>query len=150
MDHSSHSPTKRLRVILLGSNPSIKTRADLAFFLDTKSGRTLKQWLNGIDAEFLYMNVSNNKTPNNRALTRAEIKESLPALCKAMASKYPNRIVALGNAAHEALEMMKCKHLHMPHPSGLNRKLNDKAYAEQKIKELAAFCTASPVVESVV
>lgn len=147
MSHSSQSNTKRPKVLLLGSNPSIKSASDLAFFLDSKSGKTLREWIAGIQADFIYGNVSSIKTENNRPLTRREVKASLPDLLKTIAKDSPDRIVALGKTAHEALTLLQLPHLQMPHPSGMNRQLNDKNFKEQKIKELAAFCTASSVLE---
>lgn len=138
------SPTK-LKVLLIGSNPSISSQSSFAFFLDSKSGQTLQEWIKDVEADFVYGNVSSIKTDNNRPLTRAEIKASLPDLLKAIKRNRPDKIVALGKTAAEALTLLQLSFLGMPHPSGLNRKLNDKEYAAQKIKELATFAT-SPVV----
>lgn len=143
MSHSSPSSTTRLKVFLIGSNPSIKSQSDFAFFLDTKSGQTLQRWISEIKADFHYGNVSATKTENNRPLTRVEIKTSLPTLLETIARNQPDKIVALGKAAHEALNLLKISHLEMPHPSGKNFKLNNKAYRDQKINELVAFCTTS-------
>lgn len=103
MNHSSPSNTKQLKVLLIGSNPSIKSQSDFAFFLDSKSGQTLQEWITGLDAQFLYGNVSAIKTENNRPLTRGEVQASLPGLLKAIERDRPQRIVALGKTAHEAL-----------------------------------------------
>ncbi len=144
MSPTSPSSIKRIKVLLLGSNPSIRSASDFAFFLDSKSGVTLQGWISGIEADFFYGNVSDIKTENNRPLTRAEIKASLPSLLAKLKQDTPDRIVALGKTAHSALTLLRLPHLEMPHPSGLNRQLNDKEFAERKIKELVAFAT-SPV-----
>lgn len=114
--------------------------------MDTKSGRTLKEWITDLDAVFLYANVSSIKTENNRPLTRGEVAFGLPALLKKIQNDNPDKIVALGKTAHEALDMLQIAHLAMPHPSGLNRQLNDPIFKEQKIKELATFVASSVLI----
>lgn len=137
------------RIVFIGSNPSIQSQSDFAFFMDTQSGKTLRGWTEGLYAEFLYTNVSSIKTENNRPLTKTEINEALPCLRESIKSNGPCKLVALGKTAHTALTLLRLDHLEMPHPSGLNRKLNDPEYKAQKIKELAAFCTASPNLDKV-
>src|SRR5580658_146129 len=44
-------------------------------------------------------------------------------------------IIALGNNASKALIKSKVLHFKLPHPSGRNRQINDKAFIEQKLKE---------------
>jgi hypothetical protein len=39
-----------------------------------------------------------------------------------------DRVVALGNFASKVLQKINVNHFTLPHPSGLNRKLNDKAF----------------------
>ena len=50
------------------------------------------------------------------------------------ASTY-DRVIALGNVASDALKKVGVDHFKMPHPSGLNRQLNDKSFEESKVKE---------------
>lgn len=145
---STKLPT-RFRILLLGSNPSIRSQTDLAFYNDTKSGSTLNEWIKDIDATFYYANVSHIKTENNRQLTKKEVRDSLPSLMDTLRGLRPDKIVALGKVAADALTLLRSKiegnleWLEMPHPSGLNRKLNDPNYRDQKIKELAAYCEPS-------
>jgi uracil-DNA glycosylase len=51
----------------------------------------------------------------------------------------PDKIVALGKTAEKALTLLGYDFYAMPHPSGLNRKLNDKDYIEEKIKGLRDY-----------
>lgn len=46
-----------------------------------------------------------------------------------------SRIIALGNNAAAECERQKFKYFKLPHPSGRNRKLNDKAYEKTILKE---------------
>ena len=45
-------------------------------------------------------------------------------------------ILALGNFVSDSLKKMKIDHFKLPHPSGLNRKLNDKEY----VKRILRYC----------
>ena len=48
--------------------------------------------------------------------------------------KY-DKVIALGNVASNSLKKLNIDHFKMPHPSGLNRQLNDKKFEKNKIKE---------------
>lgn len=50
-----------------------------------------------------------------------------------------NKIIALGNFASEALDVIRIKHFKLPHPSPRNRLLNDKAYEEKVLKECKEY-----------
>jgi len=134
-----------LKVLLIGSNPSVSSGSNLAFLPDTKSGKILQEWVSNIDADFEFTNVHQHKTDHNKPLSKKMIKDSLESLKSAIDYINPDRVVALGKTAETALKMLEIDFLSMPHPSGLNRQLNDKNFKEQKIKELAKYCTqASP------
>jgi uracil-DNA glycosylase len=83
-------------------------------------------WIEGIDAEFVFLNVSDEKTKNNKSLSKAQVKDCIFSL-KQKLDHYPNaKIIALGKTAEQALLMLKVENfLSIPHPSGLNRSLND-------------------------
>jgi uracil-DNA glycosylase len=82
----------------------------------------------------------NQKTAENRPLTQEEIETSLERLASDINGLYPTKIVALGKTAAKALTLLGVAFYEMPHPSGRNRKLNDKEFVSQKIKELTEFC----------
>ena len=46
-----------------------------------------------------------------------------------------NKIIALGNFVSEVLDVLMLDHFKLPHPSGLNRKINDKQYIEQELNK---------------
>jgi uracil-DNA glycosylase len=145
MSHSSPSSTTTIKILLVGSNPSIQSQSDFAFFMDTKSGKTLKEWTDTIPGvAWMYGNVSDIKTEKNRPLKRSEILEALPVLRARIMKAHPYKVVALGKTAEEALTLLGCPHLAMPHPSGLNRQLNDPVFKAQKLKELADYCQRAP------
>jgi uracil-DNA glycosylase len=89
----------------------------------------------------MHINVSNNKTEENRPLKVSEIKESLDPLMAEIVIAEADKIVALGKTAAKALTLLGVDFYEMPHPSGRNRLLNDPKYVEEKIKGLLEFCS---------
>jgi len=141
-----------IRVLFIGSNPSKKSSRTVPFWHDTKSRVTLDKWLSNIQIpiEYLdFLNVSNQPTPNNRPLKTSEIQACLQRLEKDITVHVrPDYIITLGKTAEKALNMMKIwetgyAFYAMPHPSGLNRQLNDQKFIEEKIKGLIEYM--SPV-----
>ena len=113
------------------------------FCVGTKSGLTLRSWmasLNDIpDITFELANVSHKKTKNNRPLNTAEIREALPGLKVQIEYLVPDKIIALGKTAAKALKQCQMEFYELPHPSPLNRLLNDPEYVAGKIKGLKEF-----------
>ena len=129
-----------MKILFIGSNPAKKAYTDDAFTLDTASGRNLQTWTAGIPGRFFYDNVLLRKTEDNRPLIRSEAAEAQASLAERIRKVDPDRIVALGKCAASALDKMRLNFLAMPHPSGLNRALNDKDYVADKIAELRMWC----------
>lgn len=57
-------------------------------------------------------------------------KEYLNEIC-------PNydKVLALGAKVGDVLDLMHIPHFKLPHPSGLNRKLNDSGFIEQTLED---------------
>ena len=133
-------------VLFVGSNPSNASTCDIAFHSSTKSSQILTGWTSHIKSRtFMHVNVSNNKTKDNRPLKQSEIDENIDRLLRLISSIQPCYVVALGQTAAKALRKINQPHYEMPHPSGRNRKLNDKRYVEEKIKGLVEFCSTNPI-----
>lgn len=67
-------------------------------------------------------------------------------LCNRVDIDFNNRaswhfgpVIALGNEASRALSKIKVDHYKLPHPSGLNRLLNDKDYIVTKLTECKKY-----------
>lgn len=101
---------------------------------DSPAKKVLKKWLSdmGITGNYVFHNVSNAVTPNNRPLKRSEYELERLKWDLHQASKF----VALGNTASDALSRLGKLHFKLPHPSPKNRKLNDK----DGIQELLVQC----------
>ena len=140
------------RVLFIGSNPSQKSSKTVPFWHDTRSRMVLDKWLLNaqIPIEYIdFLNVSMLPTPNNRPLKTTEIRGCLNRL-EIDITKHirPDYIIALGKTAEKALIMMKLTetgydYFAMPHPSGLNRQLNDSKFIEEKIKGLIEYMSPS-------
>lgn len=134
-----------MKILFIGSNPSESAGSTVAFWQDTSSAKVLAKWIDELGPvdQLFFNNVSPFTTPNNRPLTTTEIRESSERLKMLVAIHDGAKIVALGRTAEKALRMIGEKFYAMPHPSGKNRKLNDKAYVEEKIKGLRNYLKPS-------
>lgn len=129
-----------MKVIFIGSNPSAKSPDNSAFNPDTRSSKILKSWIENLHIDIIYENVCDFKTPNNRPLSVKEIKQSLPFLIEKIQKNNPDKIVTLGNTAEKALKIIDCYDFFAaPHPSGMNRKLNDQEYVKKMKINLNKF-----------
>lgn len=130
----------QLTILFIGSNPSAKASSSEAFTEDTVSGRILRSWIQGIEGTILFENIVSQITENNRPLNRNEMALASVSLLERINRINPDRLVALGKSAAHTLEKLKLKFLEMPHPSGLNRKLNDAEYVREKVQSLQHYC----------
>jgi uracil-DNA glycosylase len=130
-----------MTILFIGSNPSTASSTTNAFCESTKSGRTLNSWIKRIDLPLhaMMINVSSEPTKNNKPLTAALIKNNLPRLKSKINYLKPDKIVALGKVSAKALTLLGIHFYEMPHPSGLNRQLNDISFIEEKINGLKTY-----------
>lgn len=128
----------RWRVIFVGSNPSQARKLDGAFTPDTRSGAVLREWIRAANVgRWITMNIVDYITKDNKPLNKTEILSSIPHIKLALGNY--TKIVAVGKTAHEALNIAGIQHLEIPHPSGLNRKLNDPHYVAECIEKLRQY-----------
>ena len=129
--------------MIVGANPSLRSTTSKAFDQSTKSGTLLRDWIgpawDSTFCEFALTNVYGQPTPDNRPPNKAEIEEGKEALKEFIQYFNPHRIVSIGKVPAKVLTQMGLEFYEMPHPSGLNRKLNDKEWAEEKIKGLRHY-----------
>jgi uracil-DNA glycosylase len=131
-----------INIAFIGSNPSHLSKDNQAFSIETKSRKTLEKWIEeaGLftgEYHLTLHNVSDIKTENNRPLTVNEIHDNSHKLRLKFFSY--KKVVALGKTAHKALSLAGIPHLEMPHPSGMNRKLNDPNYVKECIDKLREY-----------
>jgi len=119
-----------IKVLFVGSSPSRKNTISWIPFVGTKSAKTLKSWMLELGVQGKVMNAypTVNHAQNISNLFRL----------KAAADRF-DKIIALGDTAHKALLDANIEHFVLPHPSGLNRKLNDKQYVQQILDKCRIF-----------
>jgi uracil-DNA glycosylase len=138
-----------MKILFIGSNPSQVSAKTVPFWFDTRSRSVLFQWMDQVEEseiiDWHFANVSNQVTPDNRSLKMSEIKENLETLKANIESINPDKIITLGKTAEKALTLLNREFYPMPHPSGRNRKLNNKDYIEEKIKGMTSYIIPSKV-----
>lgn len=130
-------------ILFLGSNPSKSSSSTVPFWEDSRSRKILDLWLSRIALDdrdsIVFANVIDYPTENNRPLKTSEIRSSLPELQLKISEAAPVKVVSLGKTASVALTLLRVEHFAMPHPSGLNRQLNNKIFVEEKIKSMMDY-----------
>jgi hypothetical protein len=110
-------------VIFVGDRPSNKNRHRFFAFVGTRSQKQIIRWTPKLGLrinETLLVNASHKYA--HKILRIPEIV-----------------IVALGKAAHNYLKKQGLEHFTLPHPSGLNRALNDKIRLDEQLKACKAY-----------
>lgn len=126
-----------MKVLLVGQNP--KVLANLTNpFQDTPSGRRLDKWL-----DYLHSKIPGLRFDIVNATDRFDVKpalyyqEDIEAI-EDYARDF-DRVIALGNYAAGLLKRAKIKHFKLPHPSGLNRRLNARGYEKGQLDSCIAY-----------
>ncbi len=129
----------KTKVLLIGCNPSVKSPDNTPFHASTRSRIIIDRWFQGIDADISFMNLTDEKRSGNRAFTRKELISLEDPVFLRLKSFQNHRIITLGKAPETVIKALGIDFFAMPHPSGLNRLLNDPAYIEEKIKKLRGY-----------
>lgn len=137
-DELDSMPVPAGKVVFLGSNPSCSSPYNDPFSHCKSANKMLNQWIPALGLtrdQVHFMNVANYKTPRNRPLKRSEIDAEIPRLIELLRGQI---VVTLGKTAGDVmLDMLECglmapnqqeTTIFMPHPSGRNRKLNDREW----------------------
>lgn len=117
------------KVLIVGMCPSDKPTLG---YTRNASFKRLEAWMDELGVEhFSFINVFDK--PHVPTLSKVKGKPLVEA-----AKGYTN-IVALGGFVSLALNRLMIDHFQLPHPSPLNRKLNDKEYEKQILKECKEY-----------
>lgn len=132
------SNRRQRRVLIVGQSPSRANLDPAVPFTGTKSGLRLQSWLEVLGlrpSEVVLMNASEVV---GRRPKISELRIDLPWFC------FTHRI-ALGELASRSLIMSGCSYqayCRLPHPSGLNRKLNNYQYVLEQLEACKSYLTA--------
>tara|TARA_B100001564_G_C20332618_1_gene530810 strand:+ start:173 stop:538 length:366 start_codon:yes stop_codon:yes gene_type:complete len=111
-------------ILIVGQNPPSKKAATNP--KGTATERKLSYWLNTLEIDdYRFINCSKDRGKTFKIDYDNLIKET-----------RAQTVVALGSVASKALTKINVEHFKMPHPSPMNRQLNDKEYERQKLMEL--------------
>ena len=106
-------------ILFVGDQPSKIMKAGAKPFEGARCEKRLNEWI-----AFL--------SPNNpaiRIINRVDVNFTNEAVA-ANKNSYP--VIALGNNASKAL--LDIPHFKLPHPSSLNRKMNDKEFVKSELE----------------
>tara|TARA_B100000287_G_scaffold215852_1_gene203601 strand:- start:1126 stop:1500 length:375 start_codon:yes stop_codon:yes gene_type:complete len=117
-------------IIVIGQNPGLGKKA-----LKTNTGGRLEEWMSTISPNRNYSFTNAYLYPGK------VIKKNIDYDLLKKTTKEYSKVIALGNIASEALTKIKVDHFKLPHPSGLNRQLNDKTYVSKVLKDCNKYVT---------
>lgn len=117
MHQDDTEPT--LRIIVLGMNPSKKLGK-------SQSLHRLNQWMTTLGVQFYSFD---NVYPFYGTFEAAQVDTTH---VKWICAPY-DKVIALGTKVSNILHDLDVDHCHLPHPSGLNRKLNDPIYVHESL-----------------
>ena len=110
-------------IVFVGDKPSKKNLDPAIPFVGTKSYKTLLEWIWRLNVDISRVTLLNKH------------QVEWPQFSK-LTSRDPHYVfIALGNEASKKLTSLNMEHFKLPHPSGLNRKINDKKYLDKVLKE---------------
>lgn len=112
------------KVVFVGDGPSKTNVSPDVAFVGAKCFTTVVEWIKELNPDFYV--CLNSDTCSQLSDIRALAKSGF-------------KVIAFGNKASERLMKMHIGHHMMPHPSGLNRKLNDKKYVALELYHAHSF-----------
>lgn len=115
-----------MNLLIVGINPSAKERRKLS------TRDRLDTWMEAIGVgEYDFKNVIDE--PGEYHINKVD-SDRVVSFCK---DRY--KIIALGNFVSGVLTKLNIEHHKLPHPSPLNRKLNDKSYERECIEKCKVY-----------
>lgn len=102
-----------IKVIFIGDEPSKTNIHTNVAFVGAKCFTRFAYWISVIKPDYY---ISLNSDRMSLIHTIKKLKDN------------NFRVIALGNKASKRLVKYEIKHFQLPHPSGLNRKTNEKGY----------------------
>jgi hypothetical protein len=107
-----------MKVLFVGEQEAEGNVHYAVAFVGSKCFKRLVQWIREIDPDF-YVTININDA-RSYSIIQALHADGF-------------KLIALGCVASEALRNMEIEHLKLPHPSGLNRKLNNKKTVKEML-----------------
>lgn len=128
-------------IVLVGSNPSIKSPDLSAFHSSTKSRKFVDNIFKDTNLNIVYLNLIDIKLPDNKPISKSLISSELENIKLKFQSYSDHKIIAFGKTASDGLTLAGIRHFAMPHPSGLCRFWNDREASRNRISEMFKWIT---------
>lgn len=122
-----------MRVLFVGQNPGKTNLSNDEAFVGTKSYDALRDWIDVLGIRNYDM-VNCSANPNEKFTTNTIKQLAMNHMLMETFTNY-DRIFALGKISSDVLNILEIAHFKLPHPSGLNRKLNDKKWLINTLKQ---------------
>lgn len=119
-------------IVFVGKEPSKKNKDPRIPFVGTKSYKRLLEWIYRLDIDLNEVHVCNLEHLKNCSNSKSFYID-LPNIFVDLEFDK-DKIIALGKDVSNRLNKLNLNHYSIDHPSGLNRKLNDKKYVEKMLK----------------
>lgn len=125
--------------MLVGQNPSRHNLDPKVAFKGSKSFKVIEDWVNEMSlSECGYMLV--NAFPKvNQTYKKADVEVAVERVNHYMKMIKPEKVIALGRMAAKVLKKAKVDYFELPHPSGLNRKLNDVEWLQNELDKAKRY-----------
>jgi len=114
-----------IKTIFVGDKPSPRMKPKAKAFDGAVCHKRLQSWINEICAHPCAL--------FNRVDVELLIHVNVQKRAEDAKVNLPFKFVALGNEASKFLEEQSVPHFKLPHPSGRNRKLNNKKFIEEQL-----------------
>lgn len=115
------------KVLIVGMNPSGAKKM--------RKGNTLNrlwEWTDSLQiGTFSFTNVSFDR---GNGIKITPDYEYINKVCKSH-----NKVLALGNIASDTLKKLEIDHFKLPHPSPLNRQINDQQFIDNVLEECKKY-----------
>jgi len=121
-----------VRVLVVGMNPG--NRKIKSFSNLTPFHQRLNSWMKFMKVEmYSFVNVQQDSGKF------FPLESDLDFFFSIISLNQHERIVALGERVSSILSKNSIAHFKLPHPSGLNRKLNDRTFVEKTLIECRKY-----------
>jgi hypothetical protein len=118
-----------LKILVVGLNPSRKHG-------NSPSLKLLFKWFDELGIQYAsFINLYEGYEINGSACQIEFIRDI---------SKEYDRVLALGQTVSDHLSRVDVHHYSLPHPSGLNRLLNDKKYVHDQLEACKNYLRGEP------
>jgi uracil-DNA glycosylase len=128
-----------MKVLLVGQNPSrYNTDPDIPF-IGTKSIDILCKWLYYLELHPTEYNIINCSNQYDIKFDKGTIEYLAKEIDPTTILVSYDKIIALGNISAKVLTAAGLPYFKLPHPSGRNRKLNDKKWLEKELENAREY-----------